>query len=184
MGAPNPTRNYIAIIPLYFCITYAIDHLYFHNRKVKKNKDTKKSLLAIVGMILIIGTTIYQLHNYFYYQRDFEFDRKQETEGALHYVLSYTDEYDNSRVIIHESNVFNIHSNTLIRYFGKNKFQRLVRDGRVLFVNDANRNLVLGNFNKYDIFVTSSAGRGVSDIVELQNFGWMQNGRATIYFLR
>jgi hypothetical protein len=106
VGAPNPARNYIAIIPIYFCITYTVDIVFFHKSALLKKYQKVGSSLVIVGVLLVIGVVFYQLHNYFYYEREVEYDLKIQTEDALKFVLAYTDDNDSSRVIYHERGVF------------------------------------------------------------------------------
>jgi len=183
IGAPNPTRNYIAIIPIYFCITYAVDIVFFHKSEFLKKHLKVGSVLAIVGVFLVVGVVFYQLHNYFYYEREVENYLKNETEDALKFVLAYTDDNDSSRVIYHEREVFSVYSNTLVRYLGKDKMQRLINDGRIVFVNSKNIINILGTLNNYDILVSSSAKRSDLDNSELSNYRSTKYGRATVYYL-
>jgi hypothetical protein len=71
-----------------------------------------------------------------------------------------------------------------VRYLGKDKFQRLVDDGRIVFVNSNNIHYVLDTLKNYDILVSSSNERGDLDNSELSNYESTTFGRATVYYLR
>lgn len=137
----------------------------------------------MVGVFLVIGVVFYQLHNYFFYEREFESDLKIKTEDALKFVLAYTDDNYNSRVIYHEKDVFFVYSNTLIRYLGKDKFQRLVDEGRIMFVDNNNIHYISDTLKNYDILVSSSGERSSLNNSRLSNYRSITFGQATIYYL-
>ena len=157
LGCPNQARNFLMCMPLYFFIAYAFYKLYSLAKERLKMVEGGVALKAanIVLMLIITSICIFQIHNFYFYEKC-EYDEKHtSTHDLLDRVNHFFEENPESTVAVFEQPQGE-YSYVSLRLFGYPYIEDKLKSGQLWLVTGDNHeaiNEMIEN-GEIDIFIS------------------------------
>ena len=179
-GFPNPARNLLLIIPLYFFIVSGI--FFICEKLIKKSKEHWKYHCCL---FLTISIAVYQWQHFFTHQPIIErFDTTAANAFAV--VESFWKKNPQGNVLFHEFAPFNRYSYSVVRMLGGSKWQERYDNGQILYLRESNLDKILSMINqgKFQVVISSFPEEILLKIPQLASFPYQQiDNEIRQYFL-
>lgn len=168
IGKPTSVRLSLAVIPIYFYISFAVDRFFTYlNLKIKWKRQYIKWSLNSLLMLAAAGIVFYQCWNFFSYQKT-SYEEKGLRESAYHLheaIKGSLEENREANILVYDLGPFFTNSYTLLNLAGDRDFHDKIRSGQiVLFKARKNRKKIELLLEKDYFDLLLSSGFEIGDV--------------------
>jgi len=139
IGLPNPSRNYLACLPIYFFIAYSLYNIGDFVYKKFYSKIGKKPItLSLTFLVLITLISSYQILNFFTMEKGTYDEKFTYSNCVVPFVNNYLESNPEATIVIHEWAPFDVYSYVGLRWFGGSEFEKLIQNKKIILLRDNN----------------------------------------------
>jgi len=139
IGLPNPSRNYLACLPIYFFIAYSFYNIGDFTYKKFYTKSGKRPLtLSLTFLFLIASISSYQLINFFTFEKGTYDEKFTYSNCVVPFINNYLESKPEATIVIHEWAPFDVYGYVGLRWFGGSEFEKLIKDRKIILLRDEN----------------------------------------------
>lgn len=139
IGLPNPSRDYLACLPIYFFIAYSFYCIGNFIYKKSYGKFGKKPLtISVAFLILISAISSYQLLNFFTLEKGTYDEKNTYSNCIIPFVNNYLERNPQATIVIHEYAPFDVYGYVGVRWRGGSQFEKLLKDRKVILLRQEN----------------------------------------------
>ncbi|KNY29896.1 ArnT family glycosyltransferase [Pseudobacteroides cellulosolvens] len=139
IGLPNPSRDYLACLPIYFFIAYSfyfIGDFIYKKSYIKLGK--KPVTISITFLVLISSVCSYQLLNFFTLEKGTYDEKKTYSNCVIPFVNNYLERKPEATIVIHEYAPFDVYGYVGLRWSGGSQFEKLLKDRKIILLRQEN----------------------------------------------
>jgi hypothetical protein len=182
LGVPNVVRSTMLLVPLYFLIAYGVYYLF--NSGLHLSGQRLKKMFPFVLLLFIAFTSVYQVINYFCFEKSVITKDDPMTIMYREFLGDYIINHPQAKILLHEGSNDYMHSYVTIRWLGGSKMQKMIENSQVKFLRFTNRDYIqrLVQHNYFDIIAASTYEDMEQMIPEIMNLPSETYGSYRIYY--
>ncbi len=173
-GDPNPARDLLMVLPIYFFITQAI-YLIYRNIKFRY----KKTIL----LVFIIAVVIYQLNNFFFYPKHI-YDDFKNTNYKIGYFIRDNNTYlKGKKILVEETKTFGDYSYVAMRWAGDKNFQKKLDSNELILLRNTNQEAVKKLIEKdyFDLIILEKINTLEETLKQKTNYSLSEKDNFKVY---